>query len=96
MPSRYEGYGLALAEAMSLGLPVVCSDADSLPELCAQYKGFSREIHMESDPDGVRLAEAVSEALRAPRAPGQTLVTNREMAQNYLALYGELLEKRRH
>jgi len=96
MPSRYEGYGLALAEAMSLGLPVVCSDVDSLPELCAQYKGFSRGIRMESDPDGVRLAEAVSEALLAPRVSGQTLVTNREMAQNYLTLYGELLEKRRH
>jgi hypothetical protein len=51
---------------------------------------------MESDPDGVRLAEAVSEALLAPRVSGQTLVTNREMAQNYLTLYGELLEKRRH
>lgn len=96
MPSRYEGYGLALAEAMSLGLPVVCSDADSLPELCARYKGFSKLIHMGSDPGGVKLAEAVSEALRAPRVPGQTLVTDREMAQNYLSLYGEILEKRRH
>ena len=96
MPSRYEGYGLALAEAMSLGLPVVCSDADSLPELCAQYRGFSKLIHMESDPGGVRLAEAVSEALRAPRVSGQTLVTDREMAQNYLSLYGEILQKHRH
>ena len=87
MPSRYEGYGLALAEAMSLGLPVVCSDADSLPELCACYRGFSRLIRMNDDPDGTRLAEAVSEALRAPRVPGQILTTNREMALNYLAIY---------
>lgn len=94
MPSRYEGYGLALAEAMSLGLPAVCSDADSLPELCACYRGFSRLIPMRKDPRGTLLAEAVSEALRAPRAPGQTLVTNREMAGNYLALYEEVLKKR--
>ncbi len=51
---------------------------------------------MESDPGGVRLAEAVSEALRAPRVSGQTLVTDREMAQNYLSLYGEILQKHRH
>lgn len=94
MPSRYEGYGLALAEAMSLGLPVVCSDADSLPELCACYRGFSRLITMEEDPRGSLLAEAVSEALRAPRAPGQILVTNREMARNYLSLYEEVLKRR--
>lgn len=95
MPSRYEGYGLALAEAMSLGLPVVCSDADSLPELCAEYKGFSRLIRMDDDPRGTLLAEAVSEALHASRVPGQTLVTNGEMARNYLSLYEEVLRKRR-
>jgi glycosyltransferase involved in cell wall biosynthesis len=37
MPSRYEGFGLTLLEAMSHGLPVVSSDADSLPELIADY-----------------------------------------------------------
>ena len=95
MPSRYEGYGLALAEAMSLGLPAVCSDADSLPELCARYRGFSRLIHLESDPCGERLAEAVSEAVRAPRIPGQTLETNDSMAQNYLALYEKVRTDRR-
>jgi len=37
MPSRYEGFGLTLLEAMSHGLPVIASDADSLPELLDGY-----------------------------------------------------------
>jgi glycosyltransferase involved in cell wall biosynthesis len=32
-PSAYEGFGLAVAEAMACGLPVVVTDVDSLPEL---------------------------------------------------------------
>jgi alpha-1,3-rhamnosyl/mannosyltransferase len=32
-PSKYEGFGLPIAEAMSLGCPVVCSPVASLPEV---------------------------------------------------------------
>jgi glycosyltransferase involved in cell wall biosynthesis len=32
-PSRYEGYGLPLAEAMSVGCPVIASSATALPEV---------------------------------------------------------------
>ncbi|MDP1949145.1 MAG: glycosyltransferase family 1 protein [Nitrospirota bacterium] len=32
-PSRYEGFGIPLLEAMSLGCPVICSDTSSIPEV---------------------------------------------------------------
>lgn len=35
-PSEYEGFGLPLLEAMTLGCPVVCSNTSSLPEVVGQ------------------------------------------------------------
>ena len=32
-PSKYEGFGLPIAEAMNLGCPVICSKVASLPEV---------------------------------------------------------------
>ena len=32
-PSKYEGFGLPILESMSLGLPVICSNCSSLPEI---------------------------------------------------------------
>ena len=39
-PSRYEGFGLPLLEAMSYGAPVVASDAASIPEVCGSAALF--------------------------------------------------------
>jgi len=35
-PSRYEGFGLPVAEALAAGLPVVAADAGSVPEVVAE------------------------------------------------------------
>ena len=36
MPSKYEGFGLPVLEAMACGTPVVCSDRASLPEVAGE------------------------------------------------------------
>jgi glycosyltransferase involved in cell wall biosynthesis len=39
MPSRFEGFGLAAAEAMAAGVPLVASSAGSLPEVVDEPNG---------------------------------------------------------
>lgn len=64
MPSLYEGFGLPVLEAMSLGVPVVCSRAASLPEV----GGDAVEYFDPLSPQGIAAALAKvlgSESLRA-------------------------------
>ncbi len=48
-PSRYEGLGLPVLEAMAAGTPVVCSDRTSLPEVA----GDAATLVSPDDIDGL-------------------------------------------
>lgn len=43
-PSAYEGFGLAVADALAAGVPTVISDVSSLPELCGDAAVRLREL----------------------------------------------------
>jgi len=68
-PSVYEGFGLPVAEAISLGTPVVTTYSSSIPEVGREFAFYFRP----EDVDGLNdaLSEALSRGRRepAPRGP---------------------------
>lgn len=58
-PSRYEGLGLPLLEAMAAGTPVICSDIPVFHEVCGNAASYFDPLR----PD------AIAEALRDPPPP---------------------------
>lgn len=90
MPSRYEGYGLVLAEAMSTGVPVVVNPVDSLPELCRFYKNHA-EADFESPDRRGETAGILAAAVTRPRGEPQIISRKEEMAERYIKLYENLL-----
>lgn len=62
LPSHYEGFGLPIAEARSLGVPVICAANSSLPEASAMNASFVR-LDLEDD-----LACAIQQILRVKKA----------------------------
>lgn len=63
LPTLYEGYGMAVAEALSYALPVVASDTGAIPDLLASGAGRCLPAG-----DVVSLTRALEELLATPGA----------------------------
>lgn len=93
-PSRYEGFGLQLVEAMASGVPVLASETTSLPEVL----GGSGLLVDPEDPDSIaeRMARIVGDpALRLALAEKSrqraSFFSWHKAAEQTLRLYLELL-----
>ena len=76
LPTFYEGYGMAVAEALAHGLPVVGSATGAIPELLAQGAGL---LVPPGDPEALAAAllQVLDPAARAQLAEGARHARNR-------------------
>ena len=94
-PSRYEGYGLPIAEALACGAPVVAADRSSLPELVAPEGLFDPD-----DPDD--MARVITAALEDGPTRSALLAHTRsttppswaDVARAATAVYDDLIADR--
>lgn len=93
-PSRYEGFGLPVLEAMTAGAPVICSDESSLPEVAgaaARYVSWHDAEEMSHTMQRVALDAPLRAALRAAGRQRATLFAWSTTAQaTLLAFEGTL------
>ncbi len=85
MPSRHEGFGLAMVEALAAGLPVVASRVGGMPEILSPLaaSGYCFLVPSEKETE---LAEAMGQVMRWPAAyREQAACAIRQQAQRFNA-----------
>lgn len=99
-PTRFEGFGYTVLEAMACGLPVVVTDCSSLPELVLEDKGgylcrlgdvaqFAKKINILAESSVLR-----KEMGEFNRTRVEEKFTLSRMVNEYKQLFEEVLDKK--
>ena len=65
-PSLYEGFGIPLLEAMACGVPIITSNASSLPEVVGERKDVGKTAVMLSPHDETAWTQAMEQLINDP------------------------------
>ncbi len=89
-PSKTEGFGLPVAEALLVGCRVVCSDIGAFREVDGSHCRFVALGHRDEEE---RLATAIRAALNEPRRGPVALphLSAKVLSRQYVSLYRQLL-----
>ena len=94
-PSRYEGFGIPIVEAISMGLPVVACTGS-----CLEEAGGPDSLYVDPD-DEQAMAQAIRQSLKGAEGREQRIIRSREyirrfegadVASQVIRLYQSLLE----
>ena len=96
LPSRHEGYGMALAEALARGLPIVSTQAGAIPDTVPETAGL-----LVQPGDAPAIADALRHLLQNPaemarhadgaQAAGQLLPTWTQAQQHFVTAIDRLV-----
>jgi len=89
-PSKYEGFGLPILEAMSFGLPVAASSAASIPEVGGNQVHYFAPENIDEMAQKMELI--LSKHLRLDYTDQLSLFSWRKSAQRHCEIFLNILE----